>query len=169
MVFTGLPISITGKEDGCIFRGKKKYHRLILPTPTLIDPPHHYLQGQKSTTSLFARSQTPKGKKTKNPKKRSREVNRQAKREQYKVRRSLFTIQGKSAFLYAGIIANNKHCYHHHSKPVGSLQTAQHCKCTNCAQTTSIQSNIQMMAKILHSRTTFIPSALRLVLRGELI
>ena len=79
-------------------------------------------------------------------------------------RRTLFTIQGSDAYLYTGISANNKHHYHHHGKPVSSLQTAQHLECTSCAQTTNMQSNIQIMAKTLHSSTTFIPGALRFVL-----
>ena len=71
------PISILGKEDGSIFRGKKKYCRPFHLTPTYPNRP---------IISPFVKSQTPQ-KKTRDSKKRSRKVNHQASRKQYNVRR----------------------------------------------------------------------------------
>ena len=162
MGFASTPISIPGKKEGSIFRGKKKYHRPFLS----------YTYPDRPTTSPFMRLQTPKRKKTQNLKKRSRKVNHQ------KTESSIKWDNKKNPF--------------HLSKAAMPTFMLVSVPITRTATTTTVnllvpsklpstlnvptvpkpqasQSNIQIMAQTLQSSTTFIPGALRLVLRWGLV
>ena len=140
------------KKMGAYLEERQKYRRPFLSylTPTLIDPSHHHLWGCKFPWERKPRIQG----------RRSRKVNHQASRKQYKVRQLeepfLLSKAAMPTFTLAVSHQQQTLLPPPQCKPLSSHQTAQHLStCTNCAQSKSIQSNIQIMAKVPYTPVPF--------------